>query len=82
MQKTWAQSPGQEDLLEKEISNPPIFLLRKFHKQRSLEGYCPWGCKRVGYNLATKQQTYIHNSYNTGMKDIVTSKDLFNQNNN
>ena len=24
--------------------------------RRSLEGYSPWGCKRVGHNLATKQQ--------------------------
>ena len=26
------------------------------HAQRSLEGYSPRGCKRVGYDLATKQQ--------------------------
>ena len=26
------------------------------HAQRSLEGYSPWGCKRVGHDLATKQQ--------------------------
>ena len=23
----------------------PVFLLEKFHEQRSLAGYCPWGCK-------------------------------------
>jgi len=26
------------------------------HGQRGLVGYSPWGCKRVGHNLATKQQ--------------------------
>ena len=35
----------------------PVFLPGKSHRQRSLVGYSPWGCKRVGHNLATKQQT-------------------------
>ena len=34
----------------------PVFLPEKFHGQRSLAGYSPWGQKRVGHNLATKQQ--------------------------
>ena len=37
----------------------PIFLPGKSHRQRSLEGYSPWGSQRVGHNLAnlvTKQQ--------------------------
>ena len=25
-------------------------------KDMSLAGYCPWGCKRVRHDLATKQQ--------------------------
>ena len=28
----------------------------KFHGQRSLAGYSPWGHKRVGQDLVTKQQ--------------------------
>ena len=32
-----------------------VFLSGKPHGQRSLEGYSPWGHKRVRYNLATKQ---------------------------
>ena len=32
-----------------------IFLPEKFHGQRSLEGYSPWGHKRVGCDLVTKQ---------------------------
>ena len=47
MQKTWVQSLGWEDPLEKEMATHPVFLPGKFHGQRSLEGYSPWGCKRV-----------------------------------
>ena len=28
----------------------PVFLPGESHGQRSLEGYSPWGCKRVGHN--------------------------------
>ena len=31
----------------------PVFLLGKFHGQKSLAGYSPWGC-RVRHDLATK----------------------------
>ena len=34
----------------------PVFLPGKSHGQRSLAGYSPWGCKRVGFNLETKQE--------------------------
>ena len=37
-------------------NHTPVFLLGKFHGQRNLVGYSPWGCKSVGNNLATKQQ--------------------------
>ena len=33
----------------------PVFSPGKSHGQRSLGGYSPWGPKRVGHNLATKQ---------------------------
>ena len=33
----------------------PIFLPGKFHGQRSLAGYSPWGHERVRHDLATKQ---------------------------
>ena len=32
------------------------FLPGKFHGQRSLADFCPWGLKGVGHNLAAKQQ--------------------------
>ena len=34
----------------------PVLLPGEFHGQKSLEGYSPWGCKRVGRNLAATQQ--------------------------
>ena len=34
----------------------PVFLPGKSHGQRSLAGCSPWGRKRVGHDLATKQQ--------------------------
>jgi len=34
----------------------PVFLPGKSHGQRTLVGYNPWGHKRVGHDLATKQQ--------------------------
>ena len=38
----------------------PVFLPRKSHGQRSLVGYSPWGCKRAGHDLATKQQQPVY----------------------
>ena len=37
----------------------PVFLPGKSHGQRSLAGYSPRGCKRVGHNSVTKQQQEI-----------------------
>ena len=34
----------------------PLSLPGKSHGQMSLAGYSPWGCKKVGLNLETKQQ--------------------------
>ena len=34
----------------------PVFFPRKSHQQKSLEGYSPWGCKRIRHDLATNQQ--------------------------
>ena len=36
----------------------PVFLPGKYHGQRSLVGYSPWGCKRVGHDLATNQKQF------------------------
>ena len=56
MQETWVRSLGQEDPLEKEMATHFNIFVWESHAQRSLEGYSPRGCKRVGYDLVTKQQ--------------------------
>ena len=33
----------------------PVFLLGKYHGQKSLEGYIPWGC-RAGHSWATEHK--------------------------
>jgi len=48
MQEMWVLALRQKDPLEQEMathSNIPVFLPEKFHEQRSLAGYSPWGCK-------------------------------------
>ena len=35
----------------------PVFLPGKFHGQRSLTGYNPWGCKTVGHDLGLNNKT-------------------------
>jgi len=37
----------------------PVFLPGKSHGQRSLVGYSPWGYKRAGHDLVTKQKQSI-----------------------
>ena len=37
----------------------PVFLSGKFHGQRRLEDYSPWGCKRVRRDLETKKTTNL-----------------------
>ena len=56
MQKTQIQFLGREDPLEQEMAAHFSMLAGKSHGQRSRVGYSPWGHKRVGYDLATKQQ--------------------------
>ena len=47
----------------------PVFLAGKSHGQGSLGGYSPWSLKRVGHDLASKQQQHpyiIFITANTG----------------
>ena len=45
MEEKWVQSPSQEDPLEEDMATHSRILAWKFHGQRSLEGYSPWGGK-------------------------------------
>ena len=62
MQETRFRSLGQEDALEKNMAlqfhvfSLQYSRLEKSNGQRSLVGYSPWGHKRAGHDLATKQQ--------------------------
>ena len=47
MQKTQVSDLGQEDPLQKEMATIAVFLPRKSHGWRSLEGYSPWGHKEL-----------------------------------
>ena len=56
MQEMWIWSLDQEDSLEKEMPTHSTITPRNSHGQRSLIGYSPWCHKRVGRDLAFKQQ--------------------------
>ena len=49
------------------------------HGQKSLAGYSPWGCKRIGRNLVVTQQQYslythfVDNFYHEWMLNFVKS---------
>ena len=56
MQEMLVRSLGCEDPLEKEMATHSSILAWEIHGQRSLVGNSPWGHKRVGHHLVTKQQ--------------------------
>ena len=54
-------TPGSERSPGVGNGNPLQYLLsKKFHGQRSMASHSPWGCKRVGYGLATKHTHTTH----------------------
>ena len=55
----WILSLDQEDPLEKEMATTLAFLPGKFHGQRSLEGYSPWGHKEL--DTTEQLSTHIYN---------------------
>ena len=56
-------TPGQEAPLEQEWQPTLLFLPGKFHEQKSLVGYCPWGQKEswATVNELRKCQTQLSN---------------------
>ena len=48
----------------------PVFLPGESCGQRNLAGYSPWGLKRVGHNLVTKQQQMYGSSPLLGTGDL------------
>ena len=51
-----------------------VFFPGESHGQRSLVGYSPWDCERVGHDLATQQQLYIEKK-ETGLENPVTRRE-------
>ena len=47
MQEMWVRSLGWEDPLEEGMATHSSILPGKFHGQRSLAGYSPWGLKEL-----------------------------------
>ena len=56
MQEMQFQLLGWEDPPEKEMATHSSILAGKSHGQRSLVRYSPWGHRRAGHNLPSKQQ--------------------------
>ena len=56
MQETQVSSLVPEDLLEKETATHSSILAWKIPWTEEHVGYGPWGCKRVGHDLATEQR--------------------------
>ena len=54
MRETQIRSLGWEVPLEKEMATHSSILAEKAHGQRSLAGYSPKGCIRVGHSWAMK----------------------------
>ena len=62
--KRWGFDPQVWNIPWRRVWEPtPVFLPGKSHGQRSLIGYSPWGHKRVGHDLVTKQQQIFLFSY-------------------
>ena len=50
----------------------PVYLPGNLHGQRSLEGYIPWGGRRVSHNWATKRQAQGPMPKKNDNRDVVT----------
>ena len=59
MQEMQVRSLGWEDSLEEEMATYSSIPAWEIHGQRSLAGYSLWGHRRVGHDLATKQQQIV-----------------------
>ena len=55
----------------------PVFLPGESHKQRSLAGYSPWGHKRVGHDLVTKQQIVIMLATSSNSVNVLDTTVLY-----
>ena len=72
-QETQVRSLGWEDPLEKGMTTHSVFLPGKYHGQRSLAGYNPWGLKESDMTEVTNtQQDLGPSSFSTCLEFSVT----------
>ena len=72
MRETRVRSLGGEDPLEKEILLPG-----KFHGQRSLVGYSPWGHKEVDMTERLTLSTFNNVSNNANYSFVIFLSSFF-----
>ena len=60
MQETWVRAWVGKISWRRAWQPTLVFLPGKFHGQRSLVGYIPWGLQRVGNDWATNTHTQTH----------------------
>ena len=82
MQETQVQSLVWEDSLEEEMAAHSSTLAWDWEIPwtESLVGYSPWGFKRVGHDLGTKQQLrseILVQTLSLALKSCVSSRNLF-----
>ena len=75
MQEKQVWSLGQEDSWSRKWQPIPVFMPRKFHRQKSLAGYSPWGCKES--NMTEHTHTLRNGVFPTMSinKDVTANRD-------
>ena len=59
-QEMWVQSLSQRDPWSRKWQPTPVLFPGKFHGQRSLVSYSPWGHKELSITERTHTHTHIH----------------------
>ena len=54
----------------------PVFLPRKFHGQRRLEGYSPWDCKHSDTTEHARMHMHVHISYSHVIHNNIVTEAL------
>ena len=57
IQETWVGFLGQKDPLEKKMATHSSILAWEIPWTEKPGGYRPWGCKRMGHDLETSEQS-------------------------
>ena len=65
MQEMWVDPWMKKMPWRREWRPTPSMLPGKSHRQRSLAGDSPWGCKRVRHNCEATKHTHIHTHTHT-----------------